>query len=104
MKLQEFRKRWIDSCDPATESSIDDSGLEGVGERRPTTKQPSVRQPVRLRPKYVPEPDSDLHREGIRRALSRAMIAVAVFFVALVVLGVILDYLPAYLRTYVYDR
>jgi|GEM_PF-4949881 len=32
------------------------------------------------------------------------MIAVAVFFVALVVLGVILDYLPAYLRTYVYDR
>jgi len=32
------------------------------------------------------------------------VIAVAVFFVALIVLGVLLDYLPAYLRTYVYDR
>lgn len=104
MDLQEFRKRWIDSSDPATEGSIDNSRLEGAGERRPTTKQSSVRQPVRLRPKYVPESDSDLHRQGIRRALSRAVIAVAVFFVALIVLGVLLDYLPAYLRTYVYDR
>ncbi len=104
MDLQEFRKRWIDSSDPATEGSIDNSRLEGASERRPTTKQSSVRQPVRLRPKYVPESDSDLHREGIRRALSRAVIAVAVFFVALIVLGVLLDYLPAYLRTYVYDR
>lgn len=104
MDLNEFRRRWVDSRDPVTESSIDDSRFESAGDWRLVNKQSSVRQPVRLRSKYVPEADSDLRREGVRAAVSRGLIAAAVFVIALVVLGVLLDYLPAYLRTYVYDR
>lgn len=104
MNLNEFRQRWVDDENLGVESSIDDSGTEGGDDWRWPIKKSTVRQPVRLRPKYVPEADGDVGGGWLRRAALCALIVVLVFIVALIVLGAALNYLPTYLTTYVFDR
>ena len=100
MKLNEFRRRWVSSD---TESSIDGSGTDGVDDWDWSIKNSTVRQPVRLRPKYVPEAGGD-GRGRLRQVAVRVLAITVIFIVALVVLGAALDYLPAYMKTYVFDR
>lgn len=104
MNLSEFRRRWTDGGDPKTESSIDDSRTDGVDDWRRLNEQPVAWQPVRLRPKYVPEADSDVRGGWVRQSVARGLIVALVFVAALIVLSVMFDHLPAYLTTYVFDR
>lgn len=104
MDLNEFRQRWIDNSDQKAESSINDSRADGVDGFRRMVEQPIAWQPVRLRPKYVPEADSDIRSDRIRQAAVRALVVVLTFVAALIVMGVAFDYLPGYLATYVFDR
>lgn len=104
MNLNDFRQRWTDSDDPKAESSIDDSKADGVNGFLRLVEQPTAWQPVRLRPKYVPEADSDVRGDRLRQAAVRALIVVLTFGAALIVLGMMFEHLPGYLTTYVIDR
>lgn len=103
MKLNEFRRRWVDGDSPVAENSINDSRTEGGDDWNWPVKNSTVRQPVRLRPKYVPEA-GDEESGWFRQAVVRVLAVALVFVVALIVLGVTFDYLPTYLTTYVFDR
>lgn len=103
MKLEEFRQRWIEGENPRADS-IDDSRMGRVDDWQPSMERPTAWQPIRFRSRYVPEIDSGARAARLRQVAVRALTVALVFFVAAAALGAMLDYLPTYLTTYVFDR